>query len=170
MGIPGGGIPPGGGSLGGAPGGTPAGGRLYVCGGATEPGPCGVMIWADGPPTPRTGPVNPGGAATCVGGIGTPLPAARPIPGPAWGPPKAFAARALSLDGGGPSIVSDTRFIPLSSTRPSARFSSLSGCLVFFGFIFLNSSQSANTRFMCWSKARNVPMKMRPSSRMILIR
>ena len=71
--------------------------------------------------------------------------------------------------GGGPSTVRETRFIPLRSTSPRLLFSSLSGPL-FFGLIFLNSSQSASTRFMCRSKAKKVPMNMRPSRRVIRMR
>ena len=41
---------------------------------------CGAIICGVGPPTPRTGPVSPAGAA--VAPIGTPLPAALPMPGP----------------------------------------------------------------------------------------
>uniref|UniRef100_A0A3P9LXL2 Uncharacterized protein n=1 Tax=Oryzias latipes TaxID=8090 RepID=A0A3P9LXL2_ORYLA len=115
---------------------------------ATVPRPCGVITW---PPTPLTG---------------TPRPAARPTPGP----PATPAIRLTSL-GGGPSTVIETRFSPLSRTKPSTRFSSLSGCFEFFGtyLIFLNSSQSHRIRFMCLSKALKVPMKMRPSCRMHLI-
>lgn len=68
--------------------------------------------------------------------------------------------------GGGPSTVRETRFIPRSSTRPSGRFSSFSGILEPFGLILRNSSQSDRTKFMCRSKAKKVPMKMRPSARM----
>uniref|UniRef100_A0A7N8YAY5 Uncharacterized protein n=1 Tax=Mastacembelus armatus TaxID=205130 RepID=A0A7N8YAY5_9TELE len=78
----------------------------------------------------------------------------------------------LTSLGGGPSTVIDTRFSPLSRTRPRTLFSSRSGCFEFFGLtylIFLNSSQSHRIRFMCLSKALKVPMKIRPSCRMHLI-
>ena len=53
---------------------------------------------------------------------------------------------------------------------PRARFSSFSGILAFFDLIFLNSSQSARTKFKWRSNARNVPMNVLPSARMILTR
>ena len=71
--------------------------------------------------------------------------------------------------GGGPSTVRETRFIPLSSTSPRLLFSSLSGPL-FLGLILRNSTQSASTRFMCRSNARNVPINIRPSSRVMRMR
>jgi hypothetical protein len=42
-----------------------------------------------------------------------------------------------SSAGGGPSIVMDTMFSPLSKTRPSTRFSSLSMAFDVLGFSFL---------------------------------
>uniref|UniRef100_A0A3B5B838 Uncharacterized protein n=1 Tax=Stegastes partitus TaxID=144197 RepID=A0A3B5B838_9TELE len=127
-----------------------------------EHGPAAVTMvtcW-EGPPTPLTAPA------------GTPRPAARPTPGPPATPAngtRAIPVRLTSL-GGGPSTVMDTRFSPLSRTRPRTLFSSRSGCFdVFTYLIFLNSSQSHRIRFMCLSKALKVPMKMRPSCRMHLI-
>ena len=47
------------------------------------------MICCDGPPMPRTGPASPAGAAAAdAAWAGTPLPAARPIPGPLPTPDK----------------------------------------------------------------------------------
>uniref|UniRef100_A0A8C5EKZ5 Uncharacterized protein n=1 Tax=Gouania willdenowi TaxID=441366 RepID=A0A8C5EKZ5_GOUWI len=92
-----------------------------------------------GPPTPRTGPANPAGQSH-------------------------KAVIVLTSLGGGPSTVIETRFSPLSRTRPRTLFSSRSGCLDIY-LIFLNSSQSHRMRFMCLSKALNVPIKMRPSWR-----
>uniref|UniRef100_A0A3B3B7P8 Uncharacterized protein n=1 Tax=Oryzias melastigma TaxID=30732 RepID=A0A3B3B7P8_ORYME len=128
---------------------------------ATVPRPCGVITYKQnlisGPPTPLTG---------------TPRPAARPTPGPPATPHLSYWLKAtLTSLGGGPSTVIETRFSPLSRTKPSTRFSSRSGCFEFFGtyLIFLNSSQSHRIRFMCLSKALKVPMKIRPSCRMHLI-
>lgn len=75
-----------------------------------------------------------------------------------------------TLDGGGPSTVIDTRFIPRSNTNPKALFSSRSGIFEFFGLTLRNSSQSASTRFMCRSNAMKVPMKILPSIRMMRMR
>lgn len=90
-------------------------------------------------------------------------------------------ARALST-GGGPSTVSDTISSPLKSNKPRTLFSSfckrsavdgqhafvegageraieaavLTSSPPFFGGIFLVSTQSAMTKFMCLSNARNL--------------
>lgn len=135
---------------------------------ATVPLPWGVITCWDGPPTPRTGPANPAGAWGMGTPAGTPLPAARPTPGPPAAPASGTRAMPVSF-GGGPSTVMETKFSPRSSTRPSTRFSSRSGCFAFFGLIFRNSSQSQRIKFICLSKALKVPMKMRPSCRMHLI-
>lgn len=188
MGIPGGGPPGGtppigglggGGPLIGAPMAPPGGPGIepgidtggVCCGGAPAgaPLPCGVMSCAAGPPTPLTGPASPGGAAI-VGakGAGTPRPAARPIPAPG----AALAPTSLdlaSLDGG-PSTVKETRCSPRNKTKPSTLFSSRSGALLLFGLIFLNSSQSPKMMFMCLSKAKKVPIKLRPSCNVHRIR
>uniref|UniRef100_A0A8C9QWB4 Uncharacterized protein n=1 Tax=Scleropages formosus TaxID=113540 RepID=A0A8C9QWB4_SCLFO len=143
---------------------------------ATVPLPCGVITWkreqTKGPPTPRTGPARPAGAWGIGAPAGTPLPAARPTPGPPATPTRGTRTqpRELTSFGGGPSTVIDTRFSPLTSTRPSTRFSSRSGCFDVechhaTYLIFLNSSQSQRMRFICLSKALKVPMKMRPSCR-----
>uniref|UniRef100_A0A3B4YHD6 Uncharacterized protein n=1 Tax=Seriola lalandi dorsalis TaxID=1841481 RepID=A0A3B4YHD6_SERLL len=101
---------------------------------------------------------------TCCEGIGAPAGTPRP------------AALILTSLGGGPSTVIETRFSPLSRTRPSTLFSSRSGCFEFFGLKKgerkkdkLITKHSHRIRFMCLSKALNVPMKMRPSCRMHLI-
>lgn len=132
---------------------------------ATVPRPWGVITCWDGPPTPLTGPANPAGACGMGAPAGTPLPAALPTPGPPAAPARGTRAIPVSF-GGGPSTVMDTRFSPRSNTRPRTRFSSRSGCFEFLGFILRNSSQSQRMRFMCLSKALNVPMKTRPSCRM----
>uniref|UniRef100_A0A4W3J528 Uncharacterized protein n=1 Tax=Callorhinchus milii TaxID=7868 RepID=A0A4W3J528_CALMI len=142
---------------------------------ATVPRPCGVitsetsLTCCDGPPTPRIGPANPAGACGIGAPAGTPLPAARPMPGPPAAPARGTRAiPILTSFGGGPSTVMETRVSPRSNTSPRTRFSSRSGCLEFFGLylsylIFLNSSQSHRIRFMCLSNALKVPIKMRPS-------
>uniref|UniRef100_A0A672ZLR8 Uncharacterized protein n=1 Tax=Sphaeramia orbicularis TaxID=375764 RepID=A0A672ZLR8_9TELE len=128
-----------------------------------------VVTCCEGPPTPLTAPA------------GTPRPAARPTPGPPATPASGTRAIPVSTPllnattttltsfGGGPSTVIETRFSPLSRTRPRTLFSSRSGCFDGSYLIFLNSSQSHRIRFMCLSKALKVPMKMRPSCRMHLI-
>uniref|UniRef100_A0A671V3T9 Uncharacterized protein n=1 Tax=Sparus aurata TaxID=8175 RepID=A0A671V3T9_SPAAU len=120
---------------------------------ATVPLPCGVITWTD----------TEGIGAPA----GTPRPAARPTPGPPATPANGTRAipvwrgRQITLRveltsfGGGPSTVIETRFSPLRRTRPRTLFSSRSGCF--------------EIRFMCLSKALNVPMKIRPSCRMHLI-
>uniref|UniRef100_A0A8C5NIP8 Uncharacterized protein n=1 Tax=Junco hyemalis TaxID=40217 RepID=A0A8C5NIP8_JUNHY len=187
--MPGGGIPMGAPRPGGIPMGGPIGGLIKILspilqqnmrapllmggGGpprpavaaaaaaATVPRPWGYLTCWDGPPTPLTGPANPAGACGMGVPAGTPLPAALPTPGP----PAAPAS-------GGPSTVMDTRFSPRSNTRPRTRFSSRSGYEGRAGgapsahLILRNSSQSQRMRFMCLSKALNVPMKTRPSCRM----
>lgn len=72
-------------------------------------------------------------------------------------------ANLPSSGGGGPSIVIDTIDSPRNNTKPSTRFSSRSGNLLFFGRILRNSSQSPNIKFMCLSNALNVPMNVRES-------
>lgn len=63
-------------------GGMPGGGipRPYDIGGAAAAGPRGNIIPGAGPPTPRTGPVNPGAAP---GTTGIPRPAGAATPDPA---------------------------------------------------------------------------------------
>jgi hypothetical protein len=160
--MPGGGPPrpiPGGGPL--MPGGGPPIGWRILGGAETVvPLPCGCIIDVDGPPTPLTGPCRPGEIPE--GPMdGTPRPAARPIPGPPAAP--GSGTRAIpSSAGGGPSTVMETRFSPRSNTKPRVLFSSRSS-FAFLGLILRNSSQSPKMRFMCLSKALNVPMKIRPS-------
>lgn len=177
IGGPMGGRMPGGGPIipGGAPrpmgGGAPRPGGYCVgapailapaAAAATVPLPWGVITCCEGPPTPLTGPARPAGAWAMGAPAGTPRPAALPTPGPPATPASGTRAIPVSF-GGGPSTVMETRFSPLSSTSPSTRFSSRSGCFEFLGLIFLNSSQSQRMRFMCLSKALNVPMKILPS-------
>jgi len=180
--CPGGGPPGPGGLDGGPPGGGPEAGAgpgpddggpvpgVYCLGAAAVVAPfaaaaaCGVMTCCDGPPTPRTGPDSPAGAPMLVDE--TPLPAALPTPVP--GAALAAGTFDLSCLAGGASTVNDTRCSPRKRTKPKTRFSSLSGPL-FFGFTRRNSSVSPRMRFMCLSKARNVPMNTRPSWRVHLI-
>uniref|UniRef100_A0A8C0U6H8 Uncharacterized protein n=1 Tax=Cyanistes caeruleus TaxID=156563 RepID=A0A8C0U6H8_CYACU len=170
--MPGGGIPIGAPRPGGIPMGGPIGGLMPGGGGApllmggggpprpvaaaaaaaTVPRPWGFLTCWDGPPTPLTGPANPAGACGMGAPAGTPLPAALPTPGPPAAPAR-----------GGPSTVMDTRFSPRSNTSPRTRFSSRSGCFEFLGLMRKKISQ--RMRFMCLSKALNVPMKTRPSCR-----
>uniref|UniRef100_A0A2K5D2P0 Uncharacterized protein n=1 Tax=Aotus nancymaae TaxID=37293 RepID=A0A2K5D2P0_AOTNA len=175
-----GGLIPGGGPI------MPGGGAPRPIGGGGPPWPGGYWVGAPeilavaaaaaaatvplpyGPSTSRTGPASLAGAWGMGTPAGIPLPEALPIPGPPAAP--ASGTRAiLASSGGGPSTVIETRFSPRSSTRPRTRFSSLSACLEFFGLIFLNSSQSQRIKFLCFSKALKVPMKIRPSCRMHLI-
>lgn len=107
----------------------------------------------------RIVPCNPAGTEAGVDNE-TPLPATRPRPGPGvmfgtLGKP--------SSGGGGPSIVIETIDSPRNNTKPSTRFSSRSGNLLFLGRIFRNSSQSPRIRFMCLSNALNVPISVRES-------
>uniref|UniRef100_A0A2K6SHL5 Uncharacterized protein n=1 Tax=Saimiri boliviensis boliviensis TaxID=39432 RepID=A0A2K6SHL5_SAIBB len=166
-----GGLIPGGGPI------MPGGDASRPIGGGGPPRPGGYCVQApatlavaavgapslwDGPPTPRTDPASPAGAWGMGTPAGIPLPASLPIPGPPAAPASGTRAIPVSF-GGGPSTVTETSFSPRSSTRPRARFSSLSACLEFFGLIFRNSSQSQRIKFMCLSKALKGPMKIRPS-------
>lgn len=111
-------------------------------------------------------------------GAGIPRPAALPTPGPTA---PGMGTRGNPSSGGGgpeikriyinhlklqsfikilPSTVKETIFSPRNSTNPRTLFSSLSGSLVFFCLIFLNSSQSPNIKFMCLSNALNVPINV----------
>uniref|UniRef100_A0A8C9UFY6 Uncharacterized protein n=1 Tax=Serinus canaria TaxID=9135 RepID=A0A8C9UFY6_SERCA len=180
--MPGGGIPMGAPRPGGIPMGGPIGGLIKMllpilhqnmigapamlavaaaAAAATVPRPWGYLTCWDGPPTPLTGPANPAGACGMGVPAGTPLPAALPTPGPPAAPAR-----------GGPSTVMDTRFSPRSNTRPRTRFSSRPRAgerargTPTAHLILRNSSQSQRMRFMCLSKALNVPMKTRPSCRM----
>uniref|UniRef100_A0A667YIT7 Uncharacterized protein n=1 Tax=Myripristis murdjan TaxID=586833 RepID=A0A667YIT7_9TELE len=122
------------------------------------------------------GPPRPGGYCVGAPAMLAPAAAAATVPLPSAvgvtcceGPPTPLTGPARPA-GGGPSTVMETRFSPLSRTKPRTLFSSRSGCLEGKSYlIFLNSSQSHRMRFMCLSKALNVPMKMRPSCRMHLI-
>uniref|UniRef100_H2M018 Uncharacterized protein n=1 Tax=Oryzias latipes TaxID=8090 RepID=H2M018_ORYLA len=155
--------------------------------GAPRPGPGGIPIGGPmGGLIPGGGPIipySPGGGAPLAIGGGAPRPGGYCVGAPAMLAPAAAAATVplpcgvitwpptpLTGPASGTRAI-PTRFSPLSRTKPSTRFSSLSGCFEFFGtyLIFLNSSQSHRIRFMCLSKALKVPMKMRPSCRMHLI-
>uniref|UniRef100_A0A452FV85 Uncharacterized protein n=1 Tax=Capra hircus TaxID=9925 RepID=A0A452FV85_CAPHI len=176
IGGPMGGLIPGGGAI------IPGGGVARPAGAGAVPRPVGAPAMLAvaataaaatvplpyGPPTPRTGPADPAGAWGIGTPVGTPLPAALPTPGPPAAPASGTRARPVSL-GGGPSTVMETKFSPRNNTRPKTRFSSRSGCLAFFGLIFLKSSQSQRIKFICLSKALKVPMKIRPSCRIHLI-
>ena len=148
----------------------PIGGPLAIIGpdcAATEP--IGCIMPGAGPPIPRIGPAKPVGAAREPGTI--PLPAITPRPGPA---PATLCF--VPAEGGGPSTVNDTTFSPRKSTSPRVRFSCrsstakagvfLATCLL---LIVRNSSQSPRTRFMCLSKAMNVPTSVRLSCIVTLI-
>jgi len=153
--VPGGGAWPGG--IGGL---IPGGGAIPGGGGPLTPGgggPLGIIPML-GAPTPRPGPASPAGACP-IGVICIALPAACAFPGPP-APPS-----PISLAGweGGASALIVTMFSPLRRTRPRARFISLSFSFGFLGFIFLNSSVSESTRFMCLSKAMKVPTSIRES-------
>mmetsp|Transcript_17631 Transcript_17631/g.46075 ORF Transcript_17631/g.46075 Transcript_17631/m.46075 type:complete len:254 (+) Transcript_17631:573-1334(+) len=150
----GGGMPmPGGGII---PGGMPGGPPLPIAPACAATWPAGAMRPAAGPPTPRTGPASPAGACP-RGAAGSPRPAAFPTPGP-----PGISLPSVS-GGGGPSTDSETTISPRTSIKPSVRFSSRSSCTPapFFALIFLYSSQSPSTRFMCLSNAMNVPTSVR---------
>ena len=142
--MPGGIIPGGGGPLIGGP---------CIPGGAM-PGMGGLIIPIPGAPTPLPGPASPAGAYYPIGASCTALPIGCAFPGPA-----VVAPSATRLDGyvGGASALMVTMFSPRRSTNPSALFYSRSLSSGRFGFIFLYSSVSASTRFMCLSKAIKVP-------------
>nr|GMD36456.1 proline-rich protein 3-like isoform X2 [Ipomoea batatas] len=163
----GGGIPGRGGCAGGAPGipglgGAPGGGGPLIIGGGGIIGRCpnwgGNGPGAGGAPGRNCGggiggppglPIMACGGGAIGGpppGVGTPLPAARPIPGPGT----AFAAEvALTRDssgGGGPSTVMEITSSPRRRRRPRVRRSSRSSFEPFVGGSFRNSSQSPRTR------------------------
>lgn len=123
--------------------------------------PGGMPIGA-GPPTPRTGAVKPVG--------GTKAPAPRPTGAALPGPPAAPAPTFLACDGGGASGVIELTLSPRSSNRPSIRFTSRSSPDPDLSLSFRNSSQSAITRFMWRSYARNCPTSCRPSCNVIRTR
>jgi len=166
-GIPGGGGPPGiGGPLkpgGGMPGPRPIGGgppgprAPGNPGGGGPPGnpagggPRGIMAAGDGPPSPLGGATPRATAGFRTGATANPLPAARPIPGPAV--PTAVRERASS-GGGGASTDIDTMISPRKMINPSDLLITFSSLLPFPPTL-RNSSVSANTRFMCLSKAKN---------------
>jgi hypothetical protein len=115
IGIPGGGIMP--------IGGIPRGGAIMPGGGAIPmpigprgpPMPGGNIEPGAGPPTPRTGPAKPAGAAA----MSVPRPAGRATPGPA-------AACCVLGARGYDSTCSETTCSPRNNIRPSTRFSSTS--------------------------------------------
>jgi hypothetical protein len=153
MRIPGGGIIPGGGPLIGIPGGGPMpGGGI----GGRIPGGGGP----EGAPTPLPGPASPGAGYYPIGASYTALPIGCAFPGPACAAP---SATLLYADEGGASALIVTMFSPLNRTNPSALFYSRSFSSGLFGFIFLYSSVSASTRFICLSKAIKVPTSIRES-------
>jgi hypothetical protein len=124
--------------------------------------------------------------------IGTTPAAGRPaavtgaaLPGPAAG--LCASVSALGFGAGGDSADSDTTCSPRNNTNPSVRFSSrcwvwvcglvapVSGAPALDATFTLllttrYSSVSASTRFMCLSKARNVPSNVRPSFSVTRIR
>ena len=85
-----------------------------------------------------------------------PLPAARPMPGPAIAAALAALARDSS-GGGGPSTVMEMTSSPRRRTRPRVRRSSVGAVLPLEEGRLRNSSQSPKTRFMWRSKAMNLP-------------
>lgn len=165
-GIPpgGGGIPPGGGGIPPGGGGIPPGGGIPGGGGRAPGGgalACGIILPGAGAPTPGAGPASPAGAIPGAI-IGIPLPAALPIPGPGT-TPAAFTIRASSA-GGGPSTTISITSSPLSIINPRTLLFSLSSSgTPFFGGSCLYSSASPNTKFICLSKAINLPTICRPS-------
>lgn len=64
--------------------------------------------------------------------------------------PQLINIHVLTSLGGGPSTVMDTRFSPLSKTRPRTLFSSRSGCFEFFGLVRDQTDYPA-----CLSQAAN---------------
>lgn len=143
--MPGGGIIPGGGGplIGGA---MPGGGMPIGC-------PIGGLI-IPGAPTPLPGPAKPAGAYCPIGANCTALPIGYALPGPALVAPS--ATLLVDYDGGASALIV-TMFSPRNRTKPRALFCSLSLSSGLFGLIFLYSSVSASTKFMCLSKAINVP-------------
>lgn len=136
----------------------PALGYPIIIGGG--PLPAGGWPWGRGgigippKPTPRPGPAKPAGACpigvTCMA-----LPIGFALPGPpATGAPSPTLREGWA---GGASALIVTILSPRSSTRPRALFYSRSLSVGFLGLIFLNSSVSARTRFMCLSNAMKVP-------------
>lgn len=143
--MPGGGIIPGGGPLiGGIYPGMP------IPGG----GAIGLPIPIPGAPTPLPGPANPYGACYPNGVICTALPIGYALPG---APLAAPSPTLLAGYDGGASALIVTIFSPLNNTNPNALFCSLSLSSGLFGLIFLYSSVSASTKFICLSKAMKVP-------------
>ena len=130
-------------------GGPRAGGGPYGRGGIGIPGK----------PTPLPGPASPAGAApNGVTYMALPIGLARPGPVPLTPSPTRLAGYA-----GGASALIVTILSPRSSTNPSALFYSRSFSVGRFGLILRNSSVSASTKFICLSKAMNVPTSMRES-------
>ena len=111
-------------------------------------------------PTPLPGPARPPGAYCIIGAtcIDLPIGYALPIP-----PMPADSPTRLPAYAGGASALIVTMLSPLNSTRPSALLISRSFSSGFLGLIFLNSSVSASTQFICLSKAMNVPTNVRES-------
>jgi hypothetical protein len=129
-------------------------------GGAPGGGGLVGIIPNPGAPTPLPGPANPYGAYYPKGVIYTALPIGCALPGPAMPAPSPILRVGYE---GGASALMVTIFSPLSNTNPSALFCSLSLSSGFLGFIFLYSSVSANTKFICLSNAINVPTNIRES-------
>ena len=109
-------------------------------------------------PSPGVGPISPGAGAPRPMGLLTPGPAVRaatPAPAP-------VPRRVEGSEGGGPSTVVEIMLEPRRMMRPSRRFSSFSmsgagGAPGAVGRLLRdltrrNSSQSAMTRFMCWTE------------------
>jgi hypothetical protein len=124
------------------------------------------------------GAIIPGAPIPCMGAAPRPMgtaPAA-PIPGGGGGMPDGALPRPLPMaaaatppaafaeGGGGPSTAKLTTFSPRINTKPSVRFSVLSSKTALPPFFrYRNSSASLNTKFKCLSKAKNVPIMVRPS-------
>ena len=124
-------------------------------GGGGPPIPGGGYI--PGVPTPATGAAPKPIGAPCGGTGILPRPAPRAIPGP---PGVIFP---VILGGGGPSTASETTFSPRIRTRPKFLFSRRSSTTAPLLRNVRNSSASLKTKFMCLSKARNVPRISLPS-------
>jgi len=136
-------------------------------------------------PGGNPGGLNPAGAPGMPGGAkgmggrataGIPIGGIMPIPRPAGIPRPGPTGNVLFLSsstvGGGPSTLRLTTVSPRRMTSPRVRFISCSGAVsspcFFLGLTRRNSSQSANTRFICLSNASIWPVKARPSFRVTL--
>jgi hypothetical protein len=127
------------------------------------------------PPIPGGGgggAIIPGAPTPCMGAAPRPIGTA-PIPGGGGillPRPRAMAAAetppaALADGGGGPSTARLTTFSPRTRTKPSVLFSVRSSKTAVppLFFRYRNSSASLSTKFKCLSKAKKVPIMVRPS-------